>query len=138
MVMLSPGDITTREVLEWQGLHLLHFVGSTCSKKVRIALAIKGLNWTSHHVDLVKRQNYSDWFMGINPRGLVPVLVHDGQVHIESNDILDYLEQLHPTPPLMPEEHVEIAHVEFCRLFCPSAFNARRDNCEENCEGNIY
>jgi len=43
--------------------------------------------------------------MGINPRGLVPVLVHDGQVHIESNDILEYLEHLYPDPPLIPEEY---------------------------------
>ena len=33
------------------------------------------------------------WFLGINPRGLVPVLVHDGAVHIESNDIIQYLDK---------------------------------------------
>jgi glutathione S-transferase len=44
-------------------------------------------------------------FLGINPRGLVPVLVHDGVVHIESNDIIQYLEQKFPTPKLIPAGH---------------------------------
>ena len=102
MVQLAKGDIATREVFDWKGIHLLHFSGSTCSKKIRILLDYKQVHWVSHPINLVKRENNSDWFMGINPRGLVPVLVHDGQVHIESNDILDYLEQLYPEPPLMP------------------------------------
>jgi glutathione S-transferase len=45
------------------------------------------------------------WFLGINPRGLVPVLVHDGAVHIESNDIIQYLEERFPTPRLIPAGH---------------------------------
>jgi glutathione S-transferase len=45
------------------------------------------------------------WFLGINPRGLVPVLVHDGAVHIESNDIIQYLERTFPTPRLVPAGH---------------------------------
>ena len=105
MVLLARGDVTTQEVFDWQGIHLLHFAGSTCSKKIRIFLALKNVDWVSHPINLVKRENNSDWFMGINPRGLVPVLVHDGQVHIESNDILEYLEGLYPDPPLIPEEH---------------------------------
>lgn len=107
MVMLTDADVTNPEVATWQGLHLLHFSGSTCSKKVRIALDLKGLQWESHPVNLVTRENYSEWFMGINPRGLVPVMVHDGQVMIESNDILDYLDQLCPSPPLKPENKGE-------------------------------
>jgi glutathione S-transferase len=104
MVQLAKDDIATLEVLDWQGIHLLHFSGSTCSKKIRILLDYKQINWISHPINLVKRENSSHWFMGINPRGLVPVLVHDGQVHIESNDILDYLETLYPEPPLMPTD----------------------------------
>ena len=45
------------------------------------------------------------WFLGINPRGLVPVLVDDGAVHIESNDIIQYLEKKFPTPKLIPAGH---------------------------------
>ena len=50
-------------------------------------------------------ENFQPWFLGINPRGLVPVLVHDGAVHIESNDIIQYLEQKFPTPALIPAGH---------------------------------
>ena len=45
------------------------------------------------------------WFLGINPRGLVPVLVDDGAVHIESNDIIQYLEKKFPAPKLVPAGH---------------------------------
>ena len=102
MVQLVDGDIRTREVLGWKGVHLLHYAGSSCSQKLRIFLNLKGIDWRSHVVDLQKHENFSPWFLGINPRGLVPVLVHDGAVHIESNDIIAYLEKTFPTPRLIP------------------------------------
>ncbi|MEM1112768.1 MAG: glutathione S-transferase family protein [Pseudomonadota bacterium] len=103
MVMLQRSDIQTEEVLSWQGLHLLHFIGSSCSQKTRIFLKLKGIPCELHHVNLAEGEQYSDWFMGINPRGLVPVLVDDGQVIIESNDILLYLEEKFPSPALIPD-----------------------------------
>ena len=102
MVQLFESDIKTTEVLDWQGVHLLHFAGSSCSQKTRIFLNVKGTDWHSHPVNLVAQDNYKPWFLGINPRGLVPVLVHDGEVHIESNDILDYLDRTFPLPSLIP------------------------------------
>lgn len=103
MTELLDEDVKTREVLAWQGVHLLHFRGSSCSQKTRIFLNLKGIDWVSHHVDLARQANYEPWFLGINPRGLVPVLVHDGVVHIESNDILAHLEEAFPEPSLIPE-----------------------------------
>jgi glutathione S-transferase len=105
MVQLVGGDIKTREVLGWKGVHLLHFIGSSCSQKVRVFLNLKGIAWQSHPIDLAGYENMQPWFLGINPRGLVPVLVHDGAVHIESNDIIQYLEQKFPTPRLIPPGH---------------------------------
>jgi glutathione S-transferase len=102
MVQLVDADIRTREVLGWKGVHVLHFGGSSCSQKLRIVLNLKGIAWQSHVVDLQKHENFGAWFLGINPRGLVPVLVHDGVVHIESNDIIAYLEKTFPTPALIP------------------------------------
>ncbi len=102
MVKLSRCDIRTTEVLDWTGLHVLHHPISSCSQKLRIFLALKGLAWRSHVIDVPAKQNLDAWFLGINPRGLVPVLVHDGDVHIESNDILLHLEALHPLPALIP------------------------------------
>jgi glutathione S-transferase len=105
MVQLVDSDIKTREVLDWKGVHVLHFMGSSCSQKLRVFLNLKGVPWQSHHIDLPGNENFQPWFLGINPRGLVPVLVHDGAVHIESNDIITYLERTFPTPRLIPVGH---------------------------------
>jgi glutathione S-transferase len=105
MVQLVDSDIETREVLGWKGIHVLHFMGSSCSQKLRIFLNLKGIPWQSHPIDLHDNENFTPWFLGINPRGLVPVLVHDGAVHIESNDIIEYLEKTFPEPKLIPDGH---------------------------------
>ncbi len=94
---LSADTITTREVLDWQGLHLLNFSQSSCSQKVRILLAEKGVRYRSREVNLARGEQTTGWFLGINPRGVVPVLVHDGEVHVESNDILRYIEEKFPS-----------------------------------------
>ena len=112
MVQLVDSDILTREVLDWRGIHLLHHASSSCSQKTRIVLNLKGVEWESHIVDLRKKQNNEPWFLGINPRGLVPVLIHDGAVHIESNDILMYLDEHFPDPRLVPQGR----EVEMTRL----------------------
>jgi glutathione S-transferase len=134
MVQLIDSDIKTREVLEWKGVHVLHFYLSVCSQKLRIFLNIKGIPWHSHVVDLFKNENLSEWFLGINPRGLVPVLVHDGAVHIESNDIITYLEKTFPHPRLIPlgqeddlakllkhedDLHLDMRSLSFRFLFAP-------------------
>lgn len=102
MVQLLDTDVKTRAVLGWQGMHVFHTPLSSCSQKLRIFLNLKGIEWESHLVDLMAGENFQPWFLGINPRGLVPVLVHDGAVHIESNDIIQYLESRFPTPRLIP------------------------------------
>jgi len=105
MVQLVDSDIRTREVLGWKGVHVLHFMGSSCSQKLRIFLNLKKIPWQSHPIDLPSNENMQRWFLGINPRGLVPVLVDNGAVHIESNDIIQYLEKKFPTPRLIPAGH---------------------------------
>lgn len=110
MVMLHKGDVLTKEVLGWRGLHLFHFQGSSCSQKVRIFLRLKGIPWTSHHVNLGRGEHVTAWYMGINPRGLVPTLVHNGAVIIESNDILEYLEATFPEPVLIPADGKDEMH----------------------------
>ena len=132
MTKLIKEDIRTEEVFEWRGLNLIHFSGSSCSQKTRIFLNLKGIDWVSHHVDLSSGKNHSDWFLGINPRGLVPILVDDGEVHIESNDIIQYLEEKFPEPKLIPEGyktltsellkeeddlHLDIRNISFRFLF---------------------
>ena len=86
-------------------LKLYHHNISVCAQKVRIALDEKGIPWEGQEVDLMREEHLSPAFLKINPRGLVPVLVDDGAVHIESNDIIQYLERKFPDPRLIPSGH---------------------------------
>jgi len=95
-VLMSP------EVRALRGLHLYHYGMSNCSQKVRICLEEKGLAWTSHHVDLRENAHVTPEYLAVNVRGLVPALVHDGVVVVESSDILEYLDEQFPDPPLLP------------------------------------
>ena len=90
---LEDKDIKTREVTQWRGLHLFHFDMSSCSQKVRIVFRELGLPFTPHPINLMKDEQQTDWYLGINPRGEVPVLVHNGAVHTESNDIIQYIDE---------------------------------------------
>jgi glutathione S-transferase len=83
-------------------LELYHFNDSVCAQKVRVVLAEKGLEWVLHHVDLMKLENLEPSYLELNPQGVVPTLVHDGQVVTESTDIIEYLDDHFPEPPLRP------------------------------------
>jgi glutathione S-transferase len=71
-----------------RGVHLFHAGMSNCSQRIRIVLEEKGMAWESHLVDLDKHEHLTEQYQQINPNGVVPTLVHDGQVIIESNDII--------------------------------------------------
>jgi glutathione S-transferase len=83
---------------------LYHFDRSTAAQKVRLSLAEKGLAWESRYIDpsLNKRDQHDPEYLKLNPRGVVPTLIHDGMVVRESQVILEYLEDTFPDPPLRP------------------------------------
>ena len=92
-------------IKEMKGLHLYHFSLSNCAQRVRIFLSEKNLSWESHHLDILKKkENLEEEYLAINPKGLVPALVHDGKVVTESADILLYLEDMFPEPSLIPSD----------------------------------
>ena len=93
---------TNKSVLSLKGLHLYHTARSNCAARVRLLLEEKELAWISYHIDLGKKENISEKYFGINPKGVVPTLVHDGKVVVESNDILVYLEETFPEPGFRP------------------------------------
>ncbi len=100
MAIIEPTNTAVRQL---RGLHLYHTGRSNCSARVRLLLEEKGLAWTGHHIDLYKKENISAEYFGINPKGVVPTLVHDGRVIVESNDILLYLEEMFPQARFTPE-----------------------------------
>jgi glutathione S-transferase len=81
-------------------LELYHNGLSTCSQKVRLVLAEKGLDFTSHDVDLLGGGQHDAEYVKLNPGHVVPTLVHDGHVLVESTLINEYLDDAFPDPPM--------------------------------------
>ena len=92
-------------------MKLYNFFRSGTSHRLRIALNLKGLPTTYVPVDLRTEQHLKDEFKAINPQGLVPALEVDGQVLIQSPAIIEWLEETHPTPALLPAGATERARV---------------------------
>jgi glutathione S-transferase len=83
---------------------LYDFGNSVCCQKVRITLCEKGLEWQSVKVDLFRSEQYDPSYLKLNPKGVVPTLVHDGKPVIESTLICEYLDDVFPNPPLVPAD----------------------------------
>jgi maleylpyruvate isomerase len=84
---------------------------SGAAYRTRIALELKGLSYRQRAVDLRQGDQKSDSYLALNPQGLVPALEVDGAVLIQSPAILEWLEEAHPAPPLLPADLVDRAHV---------------------------
>jgi glutathione S-transferase len=91
-------------------LELYHSINSVCAQKVRIALAEKGLTAKDHLMTL-RGDQFDPAYLKLNPSGVVPTLIHDGQPVIESAVILYYIDEMFPEPPLMPKEPLARAQV---------------------------
>ena len=88
-------------------LELYHWYASTCSKRVRICLAEKGLDWTSHHIRLDRGEQFDPDYVKLNPAGVIPTLIHDGKILTESLFIMEYLDDVFPEPSLRPADPIE-------------------------------
>lgn len=83
---------------------------SVCSIKARLVLAEKGLDWEGVLLTLAGDQFAPD-YMTLNPNAVVPTLIDDGNVIIESTVIMHYLDDAFPEPPLMPRRPLDRARV---------------------------
>ena len=108
-------------------LELYHFEPAANSMKPLIALSEKGIDFVSRQLNLEGRrwEQYSDWFLKVNPDGQVPVLVHDGKVITESTVINEYIEDVFPTVPLRPSDPYWAAQMRIWTKFvdeylCPA------------------
>lgn len=94
-------------------LQLYHQNISVCAQKVRVVLDEKQLGWEGILVDLKAGEQTSPEYVKLNPRGVVPTLIHDGQVVIESTIICEYLDEVFPDTPLRPADPVERARMRW-------------------------
>ncbi len=83
-------------------LYLYHGTTSVCAIKVRLTLAEKNLPWEGQVLDLQRGDQHRPDYTSINPNHVVPTLVHDDNVVLESTLIIEYLDETFPAPPLMP------------------------------------
>ena len=90
-------------------LELYHHGSSVCAAKVRFTLSEKGLEWQSHYLDILKGDQFKPEYLKLNPKAVVPTLVHDGQVLVESTVICEYLDEAFPDRPLKPEKPMDRA-----------------------------
>ena len=85
-------------------LFLYHGATSVCAAKVRLVLAEKTLPWEGEVLDLQRGDQHRPDYRKLNPNSVVPTLVHDGRVVIESTLIIEYLDEAFADPPLMPAD----------------------------------
>jgi len=88
MPQIEPKDLALKSL---KGTHLWHAPMSSCSQRVRIVLAETNRGFESHIVNLKKDEHASAAYQAIHPKGLVPAMVEDGQLFIESIDIIQQI-----------------------------------------------
>lgn len=128
-----------------RGLHLFHFGGAPCAQRVRFVLGEKGFrrgpdihflsdapetlepkdehSYVSRVVSLIRKEHLTPAYAAIQPNMVVPALVHDGILHIESVDIIRYLDETWPENPMIPHD---AATRELCNVLVQKAQDLHR------------
>jgi len=92
-------------------MELYNYFRSSASYRVRIALALKGLDYEYKPVHLAKNEQFTESYAAVSAARLVPIL-RDGEHSLtQSLAIIEYLEETHPAPPLLPAAPAERARV---------------------------
>jgi glutathione S-transferase len=105
-------------------VELYHFWSSVCSVRCRMALEEKGVVWTSRYVDLFKFDQMRPEYLAINPKGVVPTLLHDGQPIRESSVINEYIDAAFTGPSLIPADPFGAARMREFTYQCDEGFSA--------------
>jgi len=92
-------------------MKLYGFSRSSAAFRVRIALNLKGLAYESGSIHLRRGEQRQPGYLTVNPQGLVPALDADGHTLIQSMAIIEYLDETHPEPPLLPRDAADRARV---------------------------
>jgi maleylacetoacetate isomerase len=99
-------------------LKLYDYWRSSAAYRVRIALNLKGLAYEAIPIDLMKEggEQHTPTYRAVNPQGLVPALDADGRIITQSLAIIEYLEETHPKPPLLPRDPIARGQVRAMAL----------------------
>jgi maleylacetoacetate isomerase len=97
-------------------MKLYNYFRSSAAFRVRIALNLKGIAYDSTFVHLAKGQHREPGYGAVNPQALLPTLEVDGERLVQSLAIMEYLEETHPQPPLLPRAPAERARVRALAL----------------------
>jgi maleylacetoacetate isomerase len=92
-------------------MKLYTFFRSSAAFRVRIALNLKGLPYESLPKAFARNEHRTPEYLALNPQGLIPALATDGVVLSQSLAIIEYLDERHPAPPLLPDDPIDRARV---------------------------
>ncbi|MFM7507751.1 MAG: maleylacetoacetate isomerase [Rubrivivax sp.] len=92
-------------------MELFNYFRSSASYRVRIALALKGLDYDYRPVHLAENEQFNESYAAVSAARLVPLLRDDEHSLTQSLAIIEYLEETHPTPALLPATPAERARV---------------------------
>lgn len=92
-------------------MKLYGFFRSSAAFRVRIALNLKGLAYEQAFIHLRRNDQRKKDYLAVNPQGLVPALEEGSELLIQSLAIIEYLDETHPEPPLLPSQPAERARV---------------------------
>jgi maleylacetoacetate isomerase len=97
-------------------MKLYTYFRSSAAYRVRIALNLKGLEYESVPIDLRPGAHRQPEYLALNPQGLIPALAQDGAVISQSLAVIEYLDETHPQPPLLPRSPLDRARVRSLAL----------------------
>jgi maleylacetoacetate isomerase len=97
-------------------LQLFNYFRSSASYRVRIALALKGLDYDYMPVHLTRNEQFKESYAALSASRLVPLLKDDERIVTQSLAIIEYLDELHPQPPLLPGTALERARIRALAL----------------------
>ena len=92
-------------------MQLYNYLRSSASYRVRIALALKKLDCEFVTVHLLRNEQLGESFAALSAAKLVPLLVDDNKVLAQSMAIIEYLDEVHPTPSLLPGDAASRARI---------------------------
>ncbi len=110
-------------------LELYNSPVSTCSQKVRMTLWEKELPWQERLIIFSTNEHLSDWYLAINPNGVVPTLVHDGKTIIDSAVINEYLDDVFPDLAGRLASAASVRSSGLCSAGCSSRWAGNSTHC---------